>query len=138
MTLHSTTRSGIVRRTAATASLMLAIGAVSTLPASASGGGEVERRGNCSMSADWELKAKADDGRIEVEAEVDSNGAGQVWTWRILHNGGISARGSATTKAPSGSFEVRRLLVNAAGPDGIGWRATNAKSGETCSGGLTF
>lgn len=136
MTLQPT----ILRHTAATATVVLAFGALSTLPAAAAAkdGGEVERRGNCSMSTDWKLKAKADDGRIEVEAEVDSNRSGQTWTWRILHNGGVSAHGTATTKPPSGSFEVRRLLVNAAGPDQIGWRSTNTATGETCSGGLTF
>lgn len=129
-----------IRRTAAGASIVLALGAVSTLPASASGGGghEVERRGNCSASTDWKLKAKSEDGRIEVEAEIDSNKSGQTWTWRILHNGGVSARGRATTKPPSGSFEVRRLLVNAAGIDSIGIRATNTSTGETCAGGLKF
>lgn len=134
-----TLQPSLLRRSAATASVVLAIGALSTVPAAASGGGgEVERRGNCSMGADWKLKAKADDGRIEVEAEVDSSRSGQAWTWRILHNGGVSAHGTATTKPPSGSFEVRRLLVNATGPDQIGWRSTNTASGETCSGGLTF
>ncbi len=128
----------IVRRTAATASVVLAFGALSALPATASGGGGVEHRGNCSMNADWKLKAKADNGRIEVEAEVDSNKAGQTWTWRILHNGGVSARGTATTQPPSGSFQVRRLLVNAAGTDQIGFRSTNPASGETCSGSLRF
>ena len=128
-----------LRRTAAAAIAVVAISALGTVAAAASGGGhEVERRGSCSMSADWKLEAKADDGRIEVEAEVESHQSGQTWTWRILHNGGVSAHGTSTTKPPSGSFEVERLLVNAPGPDQIGWRATNAKSGETCSGGLTF
>lgn len=135
MKSHATT----IRRTAATASVVLALGAVSTLPASASGGGrEVERRGNCSASTDWKLKAKSDNGRLEVEAEIDSNVNGQTWTWRILHNGGVSARGRATTKPPSGSFEVRRLLINAPGTDSIGVHATNTSTGETCAGGLKF
>ena len=104
----------------------------------AAGGGGVERQGSCSGSTDWDLKAKADDGRIEVEAEIDSSVNGQVWTWRILHNGGISARGRATTQPPSGSFEVRRLLINAAGTDTIGIRSTNTTTDETCVGNLQF
>jgi hypothetical protein len=127
-----------MRRTAATASIVLALGAITTLPASASGGGGIEHRGSCSMSTDWKLKAKADNGRIEVEAEIDSNVNGQTWTWRILHNGGVSAHGTAKTQAPSGSFTVRRLLVNAPGTDSIGLRAHNAATGESCSGGLRF
>jgi len=129
-----------VRRFAAAGSIVLAVGAASIVPAAASGGGggEVERRGNCTHSTDWKLKAKADDGRIEVEAEIDSNVSGQTWTWRIVHNGGVSARGRSTTQPPSGSFEVRRLLINAAGTDRIGIRANNAATGESCNGNLRF
>jgi hypothetical protein len=131
------TRPAAVRRTAATASIVLALGALSVLPAAASGGG-IQRTGTCTQGAHWKLTAKADNGRIEVEGEVDSNVNGQSWTWTILHNGSVSARGTATTQAPSGSFEVRRLLVNAAGTDTIGWRSTNARTGEHCSGNLPF
>jgi hypothetical protein len=127
------------RRAAATSSIVLALGAVTIVPAAASHGSDgVERSGNCSGSTDWKLKAKADDGRIEVEGEIDSNVNGQVWTWRILHNGGVSAKGRATTQPPSGSFDVRRLLVNVAGTDAIGIRSTNTVTGEKCSGNLQF
>jgi hypothetical protein len=127
------------QRTAVASSILVALGAATIAPAMASGGGrEVDRSGNCSASTDWKLKAKSDDGRIQVEAEIDSNVNGQVWTWRILHNGGVSAKGRATTQAPSGSFEVRRLLVNTAGTDNIGIRSTNTVTGETCAGNLRF
>ena len=99
---------------------------------------DVIREGSCSGSSDWKLKASPENGRIEVEAEVDSNVVGQTWRWRLLHNGSVSARGTATTKAPSGSFEVRRVFVNVAGEDGIGMRARNVNSGETCRGHLKF
>jgi hypothetical protein len=48
----------------------------------------------------------------------------------------VSARSRATTKAPSGSFEVSRNLVNAPGTDTIGWRSKNARTGERCTGSL--
>lgn len=99
---------------------------------------DVIKRGSCSGSANWKLKASPEDGRIEVEGEVDTNVAGNTWRWRILHNGNVSARGSATTNAASGSFDVGRVLVNAAGTDSIGWRARNPKTGQTCRGGLHF
>lgn len=79
--------------------------------ASASGGDDQVNQGSCSAASTWKLKAGPDDGRIEVEGEVDSNVVGQIWNWRILHNGGVSARGTSTTSGPSGSFEVRRRLV---------------------------
>jgi hypothetical protein len=100
--------------------------------------GDVIKRGSCSGTSDWKLKASPDNGRIEVEGEVDSNRNGQTWRWRILHNGTVSAKGTATTVAPSGSFSVRRLVVDAAGTDRIGWRATNPATGETCTGSLLF
>jgi hypothetical protein len=100
--------------------------------------GEVIRRGACSGSADWKLKASPDDGRIEVEAEVDSNKNGQTWTWKLVHNGSVSARGTATTSGPSGSFDVRRTVVNVKGDDSLVFRAHNDASDETCRGALTF
>jgi hypothetical protein len=106
-------------------------------PASA-GDGDVIRRGSCSGSTDWKLKAGPEDGRIEVEGEIDSNRNGQTWRWRLLHNGDLSARGTATTRAPSGSFEVRRVVVNTAGTDRLVFRARNPRSGEVCRGVLRF
>ena len=128
------------KRTLAAISLVtatLAFSAATVAPAVA-GDREVIRRGNCSGSADWKLKASPENGRIEVEGEVDSNVNGQTWRWRILHNGDVSARGTATTHAPSGSFSVERRVVNAAGTDGIGWRARNVANGQVCRGSLQF
>ena len=90
------------------------------VPASANDA-DVIKRGSCSGSADWKLKASPENGRIEVEGEVDSNVVGQTWRWRILHDGEVSFSGRATTVAPSGSFERRRLLVDTAGcrPGGL-------------------
>ena len=63
----------------------------------------VERNGSCSAGTDWKIKAKADDGRIEVEAEIDSNKVGQSWSWKFKDNGAVFATGTSTTTAPSGS-----------------------------------
>jgi hypothetical protein len=100
--------------------------------------GDVIKRGNCSARADWKLKASPENGRIEVEGEVDSNRNGQMWRWKIKHNGTLSARGTKTTVAPSGSFEVRRVLVNLSGADRIVFKARNIRSDEVCRGALTF
>ncbi len=102
-------------------------------PATA-GDGEVIRRGSCSGSTDWKLKAKPDDGRLEVEGEVDSNRNGQNWRWRLVHNRSVSARGWATTRGPSGSFDVERRMVNLRGTDTIVFRARNPRTGEVCRG----
>jgi hypothetical protein len=119
------------------ASLSLGLALAVAAPAQAKGA-DVIRTGSCSGAAHWKLKASPEDGRIEVQGEVDTNVTGRTWHWRIRHNGTVSARGTATTGAPSGSFEVRRILVNSAGTDSIGWRARDAKTGQTCRGGLKF
>lgn len=111
---------------------------VSLAPVATANEDDVIRRGSCSGSSDWKLKAKPDDGRLEVEGEVDSNVVGQTWRWRIRHDGDVSARGRRVTKAPSGSFSVERRVVNGPGTDSIGWRARNPKSGEVCRGRLTL
>jgi hypothetical protein len=117
--------------------LLTAAVAVPALPAAANED-DVIRRGSCSGSTDWKLKGSPEDGRIEVEGEIDSNRNGQRWRWRLLHNGSLSDRGSRTTRAPSGSFEVRRVVVNLRGTDKLVFRATNPISGETCRGVVNF
>jgi hypothetical protein len=106
--------------------------------ASHGGGGGVTNSGPCSGSAHWKLKAKPDDGRIEVEAEVDSNHSGQVWSWRIKHNGSTSAKGSGTTHGASGSFSVNRRMANLAGTDHFSFRAERRGSGEVCHGTISL
>ena len=127
---------------ALTAAAVLALGA----PAYAShgsddnggggGDGRVVKTGSCSDGARWKLKVKKNDGRLEVEGEVDSNVNGQRWAWVIKHNGSVSARGTSTTVAPSGSFEVERRLVNLAGTDRIVFKASH--NGQTCRGVVNY
>src|SRR5688572_19967888 len=81
--------------------LLTAAVAVPALPAAASDG-DIIRRGDCAGRTDWKLKAGPENGRIEVEGEIDSNRSGQTWKWRLVHNGSISAKGSKVTRAPSG------------------------------------
>ena len=119
----------------AAATLILPLGLAT--PAHAShGGGGVRTSGGCSGSAHWKLKAKADDGRIEVEGEIDSNRSGQVWHWRFKHNGSISARGTKRTAGRSGSFEVSRRMADLAGKDHFVFRATHG--GQVCRGTIAF
>jgi hypothetical protein len=99
---------------------------------------DVIRRGGCTGGTDWKVKASPEDGRIEVEGEIDSNRSGQTWRWRLKHDGGLSAKGTATTGGRSGSFEVRRVLVDLSGPDTFVFRARNVGSGEVCRGTVTF
>ena len=111
----------------------LGLSALTATPAVAPGdGADVRRNGSCSAGTDWKIKAKSDDGRIEVEAEIDSNKVGQSWSWKFKDNGSVFATGTSTTTAPSGSFEVERKPVNQAGTDSFVFRAVHPKSGEVC------
>lgn len=107
---------------------------VTAAPAAQASGSDTVRRGSCSGSTHWKLKVGPEDGRLEVEGEVDSNRNGQTWRWSILHNGSVSASGTRTTRAPSGSFEVRRTVVDLRGTDTLTFRARNPRTGERCRG----
>ena len=116
------------------------VAAATLLPAASASANDADviKRGSCSGTADWKLKASPEDGRIEVEGEVDSNKVGQSWNWRIIHNGSVSAKGTKSTVAPSGSFEVRREIVNVKGEDRIVFKAVHPGSDQVCRGALTF
>jgi hypothetical protein len=96
--------------------------------------GDVIRRGACSGVSDWKLKLSEEDGRIEVEYEVDQNRVGDTWAVRIRHDGDLVFSGRRTTQAPSGSFEVEILQRDRAGDDVFRARATNLRTGEVCGG----
>jgi hypothetical protein len=97
----------------------------------------VIKTGSCSGSAEWKLKAQHDNGGIETEFEVDQNRVGKRWKVVIRQNGIKRFEGIRTTKAPSGSFTVRRLLDNTAGSDQIVAKARALATGQTCRGALT-
>lgn len=127
-----------ITRTATVGIVSAAVLTLAPVGPALAGDDDVIRRGSCSGATDWKLKASPEDGRIEVEGEIDSNRNGQTWRWRIRHNGSLSARGTATTQPPSGSFEVRRVLVDAAGTDTIVFRARNPRTDEVCRGVLRY
>ena len=100
------------------------------------GGGRVVKTGSCTDGAHWKLKVKSDNGRLEVEGEVDSNVSGQTWSWKLKDNGSVAASGSAKTGGRSGSFSVERRITDRAGTDKVTFRATH--SGEVCKGSIAF
>lgn len=104
---------------------------VGAVPAHA-GDDDRVRTGSCSGATDWKIKAGPDDGRMEVEAEIDSNRSGQTWRWTLRHNGRVAATGASTTHGRSGSFEVERRTGNSPGADSYRFRAVNRASGEVC------
>jgi hypothetical protein len=99
--------------------------------------GDVRVRGTCTGSATAKLKLSEEDGRMEVEFEVDQNRNGVRWQVALFRNGQRFALTQATTRAPSGSFEVRRLTTDGAGGDTIRARAVSP-AGQVCTAQATF
>ena len=125
--------------TTSAAALALGLLALAVPSAQAQGGGgDVRTSGSCSASTDWKLKAKPDNGRIEVEFELDSNVSGQTWAVTLTDNGARVFAGTRMTAGPSGSFTVQRRIANRAGADSLVATAMNSATGETCRGGLTL
>lgn len=100
--------------------------------------GDVIRRGECSGQSDWKLKLSEEDNGIEVEFEVDQNKVGDTWRVTLRHDGVKFFTGKRTTKAPSGSFEVRRVHDNEPGVDKFRARARNLSTDEVCVGRASF
>jgi len=101
-------------------------------------GADVVRTGSCSGSSDWKLKLSREDGKIEVEYEVDSNKVGQHWRVKLFENGNRIFRATKTTQGASGSFTVRTLANNTAGTDSFRAHAVNLATGETCGGSASI
>ena len=135
--MHNHSRTRLLMTTAALTVGLTASLVVAATPAFASGGGGgVRSSGACTNGGHFELKAKHDDGRIEVEYEVDSNRAGQVWAVRITDNGAVVVSRHATTAGPSGSFTIRKVIANRPGTDKIHARATFGN--HSCGGAVTL
>jgi hypothetical protein len=108
----------------------LALLALATAPAAVAKDGDVLRRGACTGVSTSKIKLSEEDGRIEVEFEVDQNRNGVRWNIAIRQNGRVAATLVRLTRAPSGSFEARIVAPNRAGTDTF--VATATRSGETC------
>ncbi|WP_406829435.1 hypothetical protein ABEG17_10540 [Pedococcus sp. KACC 23699] len=122
------------------AAIVLGVALVATVgaqPASAKGL-DVRASGHCSKGSVWKLKAKADDGWIQTELEVDSNKVGQTWSVRLADNGVQQWSGTRRTVAPSGSFSLERRVANRAGTDRITATARTTSTGETCTAVVVF
>jgi hypothetical protein len=98
----------------------------------------VIKTGRCSSGASWKLKAKHDDGLMEVEFEVDQNISGRRWNVVLTRDGAVVLRGARITRPPSGSFEINRRIRNPSGSDRIVASARAARGRRLCRGALTI
>jgi hypothetical protein len=100
--------------------------------------GDVVERGTCSGSSDWKLKLSPEDGRLEIEFEVDQNVGGDEWKVRIRQGDTVVFRGSETTGGASGSFETRIVEDDLAGTDTFHAKAQNLSTDEVCRGNASI
>jgi hypothetical protein len=128
------------RRTLAAGLIALTLvgGGSGAAHASDDDGRAVRTSGSCSGASNWELKAKPDDGRIEIELEVDTHRVGRRWAVRIGDNGHRVFTGHRVTRAPSASWTVEKKIRNRAGADRIRAVARNPRTGERCVARLVF
>jgi hypothetical protein len=122
----------MTKKIASTAVLatVAALLALAVAPAATAKDGDVLRRGTCTGASTSKIKLSEEDGRIEVEFEVDQNRNGVRWNVGIRQNGRSVARLVRVTRSPSGSFEARIVAPNRAGTDTFA--ATATRAGETC------
>jgi hypothetical protein len=99
--------------------------------------GDVLVRGTCTKASASKLKLSEEDGRIEVEFEVDQNRNGVRWAVVLRRPSTVLLRTTRVTRAPSGSFELRRVVADLVGRDRITARATSP-SGEVCRATAAF
>ena len=99
--------------------------------------GDVLVRGTCTKASASKLKLSEEDGRIEVEFEVDQNRNGVRWTVVLRRPSTVLLRTTRVTRAPSGSFELRRVVADLVGRDRVSVRATSP-SGEVCRATAAF
>ena len=107
-------------------------------PANADDARERIKRTRCSQASSSKLQVKTDDGRLEVEFEVDQNRNGDRWKVRLRNDGKIFFRGKRTTRGASGSFSVERKTSNGPGKDRISGRARNLRTNEVCRTSINF
>ncbi|MBA2255406.1 MAG: hypothetical protein H0W07_09855 [Chloroflexi bacterium] len=129
----------VTRRTrlASIAGFALSAAMLTGAPLVSANDADIIRRGDCTASSDWKLKLSPENGRIEVEFEVDQNRNGDTWDIRLKRDGVVVATGARTTTGPSGSFEFRRVISESAGSDSFIARAVNRRTGEVCRGTAT-
>lgn len=121
---------------AAVAAAVVAL-AAALAPAGLAKDGDVLVRGACTKSSTSKLKLSRENGRVEVEFEVDQNRNGVTWQIVLERNGTRVFRGTRTTTPPSGSFEARRVVSDTPAADRFLARATSS-SGEVCRVGASF
>jgi hypothetical protein len=99
---------------------------------------DVRRAGTCTLSSAAKIKLSPENGRVEVEFEVDENRVGSRWGVTLKRNGTTVRSRSAVTRAPSGSFEVRAVIAPGSPRTRVTAVARRAATGEVCRATATL
>lgn len=99
---------------------------------------DVRVAGACTLSSTSKLKLSPEDGRVEVEFEVDENRNGKRWGVVLKRAGDVVRSRSAVTRAPSGSFEVRAVIAAGSPTTKVTAVARRAATGEVCRATATL
>lgn len=126
-------RTAISTTVAATAALALL-----AAPPAVANEDDVTETGQCSRFGRYDLKLSPQNGRIEVEFEVDVNRRGQRYRVKLFQDGRRVEQGIHTTRGLSGSFTVRVVQPNRAGDDRFRARAFRIGGGNRCGGSARF
>jgi hypothetical protein len=118
------------------ATVLAGLLALASNPQASAKDGDILATGSCTARSTSKLKLSEENGRIEVEFEVDQNRNGVRWAVAIRQSGQVARRLVRVTRGPSGSFEARAVLPNRPGGDRIS--ATGTRRGERCSAAATF
>ena len=105
------------------------------------GGGnarDVRVSGTCTLRSTAKLKLSPENGRVEVEFEVDENRNGKTWNVVMNRNGNRVVSRKAVTRAPSGSFEARAVIAAGAPKTTVTAVARRAATGEVCRATATL
>ncbi|HVH01293.1 MAG TPA: hypothetical protein VM844_11040 [Miltoncostaeaceae bacterium] len=105
------------------------------------GGGnarDVRVSGTCTLRSTAKLKLSPEDGRVEVEFEVDENRNGKTWNVVMNRNGNRVVSRKAVTRAPSGSFEARAVIAAGAPKTTVTAVARRAATREVCRATATL
>lgn len=124
------TRIGAVGASAALLAAGIPLGMAQS--ASPDRGTDAEKRGGCSAgNTRYDFEVDRDDGRYEINFEVDSNVRGQQWRVRLFESGNRYYSRVLTTDR-EGEVEAERDRSFSPGPDAFRARAVNLGNGVVC------
>lgn len=118
-------------------STLVITAAVATFSPAFAKTGDIIKRANCPGSAKSKLKASPENGRIEVEYEIDDAVAGERWQI-ILKKGNRRIFKGVRTVNKAREIHLRKVIRNEPGTERISAKARNLDTGGRCGIRLHF